>query len=84
MTNSEIANNYWLPIECGAMSTSSEKYNLSSGDISIIREQLKAIDAYEDLMTKEAEDPNIIKVDEVTDIPDEIKKRENEKKQQKK
>ena len=75
MTNAEIANNYWLPIECGAMSTGSEKYNLSAGDISLIREQLKAIDAYEDLIAKEPEDPNIIKIDEVTDIPKEIKKR---------
>ena len=78
MTNAEIANNYWLPIECGAMSTGSEKYNLSAGDISLIREQLKAIDAYEDLMAKEPEDPNIIKIDEVTDIPKEIKKRSKE------
>ena len=30
-------------------------------------------------MNKEPEDPNIIKIDEVTDIPEEIKKRENEK-----
>ena len=75
MSNAEIANNYWLPIECGAMSTSSETYNLSAGDINLIREQLKAIDAYEDLMAKEQEDPNIIKIDEDTDIPKEIKKR---------
>jgi len=75
MSNAEIANNYWLPIECGAMSTSSETYNLSAGDINLIREQLKAIDAYEDLMNKEEEAPNIIKIDEVTDIPRKIKKR---------
>ena len=75
MTNSEIANNYWLPLECGAMSTGSEKYNLSMGDINLIREKLKELDAYEDLMNKEEEDPNIIKIDEVTDIPKEIKKR---------
>ena len=75
MTNTEIANNYWLPIECGPMSTGSEKYNLSAMDIAFIREKLKELDAYEDLMNKEPEDPNIIKVDEVTDIPKEIKKR---------
>ena len=75
MSNAEIANNYWLPIECGAMSTSSETYNLSAGDINLIREQLKAIDAYEDLMNKEEEAPNIIKIDEVMDIPRKIKKR---------
>ena len=75
MTNTEIANNYWLPIECGAMSTGSEKYNLNAMDIAFIREKLKELDAYEDLMNKEPEDPNIIKVDEVTDIPKEIKKR---------
>jgi len=77
MSNAEIANNYWLPIECGAMSTGSEKYNLSSGDISLIRDKLKELDAYEELMTKETEDPNIIKIDEVTDIPKEIKKRKS-------
>mgnify|MGYP000350787511 FL=1 len=57
------------------MSTSSETYNLSAGDINLIREQLKAIDAYEDLMNKEEEAPNIIKIDEVTDISRKIKKR---------
>ena len=46
-------------------------------DIAFIREKLKELDAYEDLMNKEPEDPNIIKIDEVTDIPKEIKKRKN-------
>ena len=60
MTESEIANNYWLPIECGAMSTGSEKYNLSAGDINLIKEKLKEIEAYEDMMEVK-EPPTIIK-----------------------
>ena len=66
MTKSEIANNYWLPIECGPMSTGSEKYNLSAGDINLIKEKLKEIEAYEDLMNKEPEDPPVVIKDKDT------------------
>ena len=78
MTKAEIANNYWLPIECGAQCVSSEKYNLSQADILILREKQEEITAFEKMMDKEPEDPDVIEIDDLKDIPEEIKKRERD------
>ena len=78
MTKAEIANNYWLPIECGVMCVSSEKYNLSQADIVILREKQEEIANYEKMMDKEPEDPDVIEIDDLKDIPEEIKQRERD------
>ena len=71
--NSEIANDYWLPIELKSDGISSETYNMSGHEVSEVRKHLEEVEAYEDLM-----DDDIIQVDEVTDIPGEIKRKQKE------
>ena len=72
-SNAEIANDYWLPIELKSDGISSETYNMSAHETSEVRRHLEEVEAYEDFI-----DPDIIQVDEVTDIPGEIKKRSKE------
>ena len=72
-SNAEIANDYWLPIELKSDGISSEAYNMSAHETSEVRKHLEEVEAYEDFI-----DPDIIQVDEVTDIPGEIKKRSKE------
>jgi len=79
MSNSEIASKYWLPLNfqlfgvaSSQYSASELKYKMGPPEINIVKNHLEEIKSYESMM--EPEDPNVIKIDEVTDIPEEIKK----------
>ena len=67
-----------MPLECGVQSINSEKYNLSQADIVILREKQEEIANYEKMMDKEPEDPDVIEIDDLKDIPEEIKQRERD------
>ena len=69
----EIVNKYFLPIECKQDSISSEFFNMTAHEVSEVRSHIKEVEAYEDFL--DPNEPEVIKIDEVTDIPDEIKKR---------
>ena len=46
---------------------------MTAHEVSEVRSHIKEVEAYEDFL--DPNEPEVIKIDEVTDIPDEIKKR---------